>query len=166
MIKYKTEAFDFKNEEVLWENFMCFVRSIIPYEEYWDDLSECQKNALRVFIYDADVLGEGHIGFMDLNSEYISFDDVIKAMEILHISDLYIENIKNIPAMQISIDSMVDESEDEEAFEAKMNELDELFDVFDNTYYELSRESTEIQDKILMYLQANIDEFFEFSVYV
>lgn len=63
LIKYKTEAFDFKNKEVMWEKFMCFIREIIPYEKHWDNLSECQKYALIVFIYDAEVFEEGHIGF-------------------------------------------------------------------------------------------------------
>lgn len=160
-IKYSTQSFDIADDDVLWDKFMGFARAIIPYEEYWDKLSELQRYPMVVFIYDAEVIGEGHMGFLDLHSEYICFEDVIKAMEVLQVSNPYIENIENLPLKDISLEDLIDQSEDEDDFAAKMDELDEIFEVHDRAYYNLVKESTEIEDKILVYLRANFTEFFE-----
>lgn len=162
-IKYKTKGFDTTNDDILWEQFMCFARMIIPYEKYWDELTEVQKCPIIAFVYEQDVLSEGHIGFIDLNAAYISLDDVIRALKILKVSAAYIENIERIPRDYFSIDEMVDESADEENFCSKMDELDEVFEQYDRTFYALERESTEIKDKILEYIRKNLEDFFEFS---
>lgn len=161
LIRYKTERFDIADDDILWEKFMCFARAIIPYETYWNQLSEKQKYPLISFIYESDVLGEGHIGFIDLNSDYISFDDVIKSLKVLQVSNSYIENIENIPTKYLSVDELVDQSEDEEDFESKMDELDAIFEPHDKFFYELVNESFEIEDKILGYLRENLNDFFE-----
>lgn len=77
-IRYTTVKFDIANDNILWEKFMGFARMLIPYKKHWAALTECQKYPLSAFIYESDVMGEGHIGFMDLNSDYISLDDVKK----------------------------------------------------------------------------------------
>lgn len=96
-----------------------------------------------------------------MNSDYISFDDVIKSLKVLQVSDSYIENIENIPIKYLSVDELVDQSEDEEGFESKMDELDAIFEPHDKFFYELVNESFEIEDKILGYLRENLNDFFE-----
>ena len=163
MIRYKTEKFDIINDDILWEKFMCFARSVIPYDEHWNSLTEQQKYPLVMFIYDSEVLGEGHMGFLDLHSEYIDLDDVLKAMEVLHISQPYMENAGNIPLKRLSVDALAEQAADEDEFAEKMDELDEMFDIYDKAYYELSNGSTEIDNKILDYLRSRLDEFFELA---
>ena len=139
---------------------MCFARMIIPSEKYWNNLSLIQKYPLIVFIYESDVLGEGHIGFLDLNSSYISLDDLEEAMNILDMPDAYMDIIANLPWDYCSIDSLIEQSKDEEDFASKMDELDEVFEQYDKAFYELDWESTEIRDRILMYLREHFEEFF------
>lgn len=161
MIRYKTAKFDIADDDILWEKFMCFARTIIPYETYWDQLPEGQKYPLISFIYESEVIGEGHMGFIDLHSDYISFNDVIKSLKVLQVSSSYIENIENISEKYLSVDELVDQSEDEEYFETRMEELDAIFEAHDKLLYDLVNESSEIEDKILCYVRENIDEFFE-----
>lgn len=161
MIRYATKQFDVSNKDVLWEKFRCFAQTLIPYEEHWDGLTESQKYPLTVFIYAEEVLREAHMGFLDLHQEYISLDDVIKAMEVLQISNPYIENIRKIPLKQVSLDDLIEQSADEDEFAAKMDELDEMLEVHDKRFCELVRESSEIEDKILAYVRANLDLFFQ-----
>ncbi len=160
-MKYKTEKFDMTDDDILWEKFMCFVRMIIPYEKYWDELTECQKYPIISFIYESEVLGEGHMGFIDLHSKYISFDDVIKSLRMLHVSPAYIENIEKIPKNTISVNELIDESDDEEEFLMKMDEMDAVFEQHDKFFYELEIQEWEIEDKILKFLRQNGEEFFE-----
>lgn len=70
-------------------------------------------------------------------------------------------SVKKIPLKEISLDTVFDSSQDEEEYMVKMEELDTIFETYDKTYYQLAMEGTEIEDKILMYLLDNIDEFFE-----
>ena len=160
-IKYKTEKFDLLNDDILWEKFMCFARMIIPYEEHWEELTEYQKGPLIAFVYESDVLGEGHIGFIEINSDYMSLNDVIKALKRLHISSKYIENIEKVPQEYLSVDELLEQSKDEEDFSAKMDEMDAIFEPYDKVFYELVSENTEIEDKILEYIRGNYEEFFE-----
>ena len=161
IMKITTSEFDINNSEIIWGKFTEFLRTIIPYEEHWAKLNECQKSAIIVYIYDSEVLREGHIGFLDLHSNYISVDDVINAMRVIGISDKYIDNIKEIPLKKLSIDEMVDEANDEDDFADKMDELDEMFAPFDKTYCQLAKEDNQIQDKIAKYIYNNFSKFFE-----
>ncbi|MBE6753446.1 MAG: hypothetical protein E7559_03710 [Ruminococcaceae bacterium] len=163
MTKYRTEKFDIADDDALWGKFMSFARANIPYEAHWSELSEKQKRPLTVFIYDSEVMGEGHMGFLDMYSKYIDIDAVIGAMEHLHIPEPFICNIRKLPIKQLSVDELCEQAADEDEFSAKMDELDELFDAYDNAYYELRKDSTDIEDTILTYLRGNIDEFFEFA---
>ncbi len=44
MVKYKTKPFDLDREDLLWENFMCFARQLIPWENpQLEQLSDKQK---------------------------------------------------------------------------------------------------------------------------
>ncbi len=44
MVKYKTKPFDLDREDLLWKNFMCFARQLIPWENpQLEQLSDKQK---------------------------------------------------------------------------------------------------------------------------
>lgn len=159
-IKLETEPFDVADDDVLWEQFMCFARMLIPYEEHWHELSEHQKYPIIAFIYESDVLGEGHIGFIELNSAYISFNDVIKALKMLHVSDGYIENIEKIPVDKLSVNKLIDQSKGEDDFLSQMDEMDAIFDQYDKVFYDLVEESSKIEDSILEYIRENLEDFF------
>ncbi len=80
MVQYVTKFFELNNDDILWEKFMCFMREILPYEEFqFSKLSGTQKAAVIAFLYCSEVMGEGHIGFWDLYGKYISHTAVIAA---------------------------------------------------------------------------------------
>lgn len=82
-------------------------------------------------------------------------------MTALQVSNAYIENIEKIPRDYLSIDDVIEQSENEEDFSAKMDEIEEVFEQYDNVFYGLALESTEIEDKILKFIRENVVEFFE-----
>ncbi len=50
MVQYETKFFELNNDDILWEKFMCFMRKILPYEEFQlGKLSETQKTAVIAF---------------------------------------------------------------------------------------------------------------------
>ena len=161
MFQYNTEKFNLDDDDILWEKFMCFVRLLIPYENELNRLSETQKYPVIAFIYESEVWGDGHIGFMELYKDWIKISDVINSFEKLSISLKYIENLKAISATYISPDEEYKQSADDEEFEKKLQEIDELYDIFDKSFYQNGNE--EIEDKILVYLRKLHFEFFDYK---
>ena len=160
MKKYKTVKFDLSNDECLWEQFMGFVRLFIPWEEQLGDLTEKQRTPIIAFIYQSEVMGEGHIGFLDMYSKNISFETLKGTLQALDISETYLEVLEKLPQYSLSVDDLVEMSESEEDFELKMDALSDAFEPCDSAFYELGNE--EIIDKIIEYVRENYLEFFEF----
>lgn len=160
-MRIKIEKFDIKNEDMVWENFMAFARKFIPWEEQLNDLTEEQKYPMYAFIYEAEVMGDGHISFMELYRDYIKIDDVIAAFQKLDISREYIENLSQFPKEYISTDMMFEKAADEEDYTLQMEKLDEIYEVYDRKFYSLGNE--EIVEKITKYVQEHYMDFFEFS---
>lgn len=150
-IKYKTEKFDVNNEELLWEKFMCFVRMFIPYEKELQQLTLPQKYPVIAFIYESEVLGDGHIQFMDLYQHYIKIEDLIKAFGILGGSIEYTEILKKLPA---NLPENWDNSE------VDIEKCAELYESFDEKFYDIANE--DIDNKILNYVKLHLMEFFEY----
>lgn len=160
MIRYPAVGTDLADDDLLWESFMCFVRSVIPYEQHWNELTEEQKHPLVVFIYTSEVTGEGHIGFLDLHSAYIDSGTVLRAMEALGLPDAYTNIVRSLPLWKLSVDDLAEQADDEDEFEQKMEELDQLFEASDQDFYRLfSRE--EIDGLILAYVRSSPHLFFE-----
>lgn len=141
MLKYATEKFDLDNDEILWENFMCFIRKIIPYEAtIFNTLSEKQKIVITAFNYSSEVMGDGHMSFFELYGKYISFSDVIAALKEISVSDKYIKILEDIPTdVEVDVDS---------------------FDEFDARFYQYGDE--ELIDRIIRYIRQYHLEFFEY----
>lgn len=161
MIKFKTKTFDLNDEDVLWEKFMHFMRSIVPYDkEQINELTEMQKTAAIAYIYSAEVMGEGHIGFVDLFSEYISLSDVADALKKLAVSEKYVKILEEMPLNYTPISDIADNCSSEEEFGLEMDKMDEIYDVFDDSFYEYGDD--EIIDRIIDYVRENDKEFFEY----
>ncbi len=162
MIKYETEVFEIDNDDILWEKFMCFVRKIIPHQNLgFSKLSEIQKVAVTAFFYDSEVMGEGHIGFLDLHGKYISQSAVIIALEKIGVSDRYLKIVEELPKEFVSPSEIVDECMSEEQFEMKMEQMSKIYEEFDHRFYQYGDE--EIIEKILIYVRQYHMEFFSYK---
>ncbi|MDE6759759.1 MAG: DMP19 family protein [Lachnospiraceae bacterium] len=151
-----TKSFDLNNDDILWEKFMCFMREIIPYEEsQLSELSETQKTAVIAFLYCAEVMGEGHIGFFDLYGEYISYSTVMVALKELCVSDRYIKIIEELSKDFIPVSEMRDKCISEEGF------MDEIYAEFDDLFYQYG--DKEIINKIIYYVRKHHMEFFKYT---
>ena len=160
-MKVKVEEFDISNEDMLWENFMIFARRFIPWEEQLKELTEEQKHPMYAFIYEAEVMGEGHIGFMELHGEYIDIEEVITALKKLDVAKEYIENLLQFPKAYISDDILFEGAVDESDFALQMEKRDKIYEGYDEKFYDLGNE--EIEDKIIQYVQDHYTAFFKFS---
>lgn len=140
---------------------MCFMREILPYEEFQlSKLSKTQKAAVIAFLYCSEVMGEGHIGFLDLYGKYIGHSTVIAALKEICVSDRYIKIMEELPKDFIPVSEISDKSMSEEDFDMEMERIDEIYDEFDNRFYQYGDE--EIIDKIIFYVRKNHMEFFKY----
>lgn len=161
MARYVTETFELNNDDVLWEKFMCFMRAIIPYEEtVLNKLSEIQKKAAVAFIYASEVMGEGHIGFWDLHGKYINHSTIIAALKEISVSDKFIKIIEDMSKDFTPVAEIADRCCSEEDFEMVMEQIGEIYDEFDNRFYQYGDE--EIIDKLIIYIRRYHLEFFEY----
>lgn len=160
VLRYRTKPFDIGDDTVLWEQFMCFVRLFLPWEAQLDMLSDRQRPPMFAFIYESEVMGEGHIGFLELHGKFISINDVIMSLEKLEVEDKYIDNLKNLPEYFISADEICKKCVDEKEFEDEIEEMDNLYESHDARFYEYGSEN--IEDKIIEYVRKNHLEFFEY----
>ncbi|MDE6617353.1 MAG: DMP19 family protein [Lachnospiraceae bacterium] len=162
MVKYTTKPFILDDEDLLWENFMCFARLLIPWEKpQLKQLSDKQKIPLIAFIYSSEVMGDGHISFLDLYGKDIHITDIIDAFKILSVPDKYIEILKRLPENPISVSQIADTCQNEEEFANEMEKIDKIYDEFDNLFYQYGDEI--IIDKIIEYVQQNHLNFFEYT---
>ena len=118
------------------------------------------KNSDNSIIYQSEVMGEGHIGFLDMYSKNISFETLKGTLQALDISETYLEVLEKLPQYSLSVDDLVEMSESEEDFELKMDALSDAFEPCDSAFYELGNE--EIIDKIIESVRENYLEFFDF----
>lgn len=162
MVKYKTKPFSLYNEDLLWENFMCFARQLIPWKSpQLGQLSDKQKVPLIAFIYSSEVMGDGHISFLDLYSKDILWTDIINAFKILSVPDKYIKILEKMPGNSMSISEIADMCQDEEEFTNEMDKIDKIYDESDNLFYQYGDEI--IIDKITIYVRQNHLDFFEYT---
>lgn len=161
MFQYNTEKFNLNDDSILWEKFMCFVRVLIPYEEHLNCLSEIQKCPVIAFIYESEVWGDGHIGFMELYGDFIKISNVIDSLKMLSVAPRYIDNLNGLPNTYISTDKLCEQCADEEEFNEKMEEMGNLYEVFDENIYQFGNQ--EIIDKILNYIRHYDLEFFSYQ---
>ncbi len=144
MVKYKIKPFNLDDEDLLWENFMCFARQLIPWESpQLEQLSDKQKVPLIAFIYSSEVMGDGHISFLDLYSKDILWTDIINAFKILSVPDKYIKILEKIPGNYTPV-----------------SEIADIYDESDNLFYQYGDEI--ITDKITSYVRQNHLDFFEY----
>ena len=161
MVKYKIKPFNLDDEDLLWENFMCFARQLIPWESpQLEQLSDKQKVPLIAFIYSSEVMGDGHISFLDLYSKDILWTDIINAFKILSVPDKYIKILEKIPGNYTPVSEIADMCQDEEAFINEMDKTDKIYDESDNLFYQYGDEI--ITDKITIYVRQNHLDFFEY----
>lgn len=52
MLKVKLPELKPESDEDVWDGFMCFMRSIIPWEENFSQLTKMQKYPAIAFIYE------------------------------------------------------------------------------------------------------------------
>ncbi len=162
MVKYKTKPFSLYNEDLLWENFMCFARQLIPWKSpQLEQLSDKQKVPLIAFIYSSEVMGDGHISFLDLYSKDILWTDIINVFKILSVPDKYIKILEKMPGNSMSISEIADMCQDEEEFTNEMDKIDKIYDESDNLFYQYGDEI--IIDKITIYVRQNHLDFFEYT---
>ncbi len=161
MVHYVTKAFELNNDDILWEKFMCFMREIIPYEEFQlRELSGIQKAAVIAFLYCSEVMGEGYIGFLDLYGKYISHLEVIAALKELCVPDRYIKIMEEIPKDFIPVSEIAERCIREEDFEMEMERIDKIYDEFDKRFYQYGDE--EIINRIIFYVRKHHMEFFKY----
>ncbi len=161
MVQYVTKFFELNNDDILWEKFMCFMREILPYEEFQlSKLSKTQNAAVIAFLYCSEVMGEGHIGFLDLYGKYLSHTVVIEALKEICVSDRYIKILEEMPKDFVPVSEIADKCIREEDFEMEMERIDEIYDEFDKQFYQYGDE--EIIDKIISYIRKHHMDFFKY----
>jgi len=137
------------------------MREILPYEEFQlSRLSGTQKAAVIAFLYCSEVMGEGHIGFLDLYGKYISHTAVIAALKEICVSDRYIKIMEEMPKDFVTVSEIADRCVREEDFEMEMDRIDEIYDEFDKQFYQYG--DKEIIDKIIIYVRKHHREFFKY----
>ena len=82
------------------------------------------------------------------------------ALKVLGVSDRYIKIIEELPKDFIPVSEITDECIGEENFEMEMKRIDEIYDEFDNRFYQYGDE--EIIDKIIFYVRKHHMEFFKY----
>lgn len=65
-----------------------------------------------------------------------------------------------MPSFTISISELADECLNEEEFEMKMDNIDAIYDEFDNCFYQYGNET--INEKIIDYVRQNHLEIFDY----
>ncbi len=106
-------------------------------------------------------MGEGHIGFWDLHGKYISHTTVIAALKEICVSDRYIKIVEEMPKDFVPVSEIADKCIREEDFEMEMERIDEIYDEFDEQFYQYGDE--EIIEKIIVYVRKH---HMEFSKYI
>ena len=162
MITYITETFDINDNNLLWEKFMCFMRLLLPWEEkQLIQLSYIQKIPVIAFIYSSEVMGDGHLQFLELYGEFIKKEDIIDAFKSLSISNKYIKNIEKLPTDFEPVPELVEKGLKDGVYHKEMKRIDEIYDVFDNCLYRYGNE--EIDEKIIDYVHKHHLEFFSYK---
>ncbi len=160
MLKVQLSEINLESEEAVWDNFMSFMRSIIPWEENFNQLAELQKYPVIAFIYESEVMREGHQGFFELHNKYISISDVEDSFEKLNVSGEYTDILKQLELVEyVSDDELFVIATDEDDYCEKMEERDLVIEPYNNRFYNLGNE--EICEKIIEYVRENYLEFFE-----
>lgn len=160
-MQYAIKSFELNNDDILWEKFMSFMRAMIPYEEFFSKLSKTQKAAVIAFLYCSEVMGEGHIGFLDLYGKYISHTAVVEALKEIGVSDRYLKIIEEMPKDFVPVSEIADMCIREEDFEMEMERIDEIYAEFDKQFYQYG--DKEIIDKIIIYVRKHHMEFFKYK---